>query len=242
MTDNKHKRPPPAGEIVIQPSGGDRRSRRTALALQQGLVELLLKKPLQEITISELTGTADVSRTTFYLHYRNIGDLFQQMEDNIYLQFEQLIHQSMTDEQSLLYIEPDEKGAPTMPVLKEVFLFIKSNPELSVVLLNNPDSTFLNKIWSTGHDVLIERLASFEPHMDVNQIEYYYLFVINGIRGLIEHWIASDMREPVQELVEIATGFVLRNMGFLLWGDGERPQAATKHSEGDSQWMQKSSN
>ena len=129
-----------------------------------------------------------------------------------------------------------------MPVLKEVFLFIKSNPELSVVLLNNPDSTFLNKIWSTGHDVLIERLASFEPHMDVNQIEYYYLFVINGIRGLIEHWIASDMREPVQELVEIATGFVLRNMGFLLWGDGRRPQAATKHSEGDSQWMQKSSN
>ncbi len=217
----RKNKPPgsPAKEIVIRPSGGDRRSRRTALALQQGLVELLLEKPLGEITISELTEKADVSRTTFYLHYRNIGDLFQQMENNIYLQFAQLIHLSMTDDHSLLHVEPDENGAPTMPVLHEVFNFIKSNPELSVVLLNNPDSTFFKKIWSTGHDVLIDRMASIEPEMDVNQIEYYYLFVINGVRGLIEHWIASKMREPVPQIVEIATRFILRNIGFLLWGD-----------------------
>ncbi len=208
-------------ELLMRPSGGDRRSRRTAMALQQGLIELLLEKPLREITISELTERADISRTTFYLHYRNIGDLFHQIENNIYRQFEQLIHLSMTDDHSLLHIEPDEKGAPTMPVLLEVFNFIKSNRDLSVVLLNNPDSTFFKKIWSTGHDVLIERMAAIQPEMDVNQIEYYYLFVINGVRGLIEHWIASKMREPVQQIVEIATSFVLRNIGFLLWGDAE---------------------
>ncbi|MFA5585418.1 MAG: TetR/AcrR family transcriptional regulator [Saccharofermentanales bacterium] len=209
--------PPP--KLMIRPLGGDRRSRRTALALQQSLVELLLEKPLREITISELTQAADISRTTFYLHYQNIDDLFIQMENNIYLQLAELIHLSMADEHSVLYVEPDEAGNPTLPVLTEVFHFIRSNPQLSLVLLKNPDSTFFDKIWSTGHDVLIERMALLESETDVSRIEYYYIFVINGLRGLIEHWIASNMREPVKQIVEIATSFVLRNMGFLLWGD-----------------------
>ncbi|HNZ63956.1 MAG TPA: hypothetical protein PKH23_06485, partial [Bacillota bacterium] len=34
---------------------GDRRSRRTLAALQNSLIELLLQKPLREITITELT-------------------------------------------------------------------------------------------------------------------------------------------------------------------------------------------
>lgn len=201
--------------------GGDRRSRRTALALQQGLIELLLKKPLREITISEVTDAADVSRTTFYLHYKNINELFEKMENDIYLQFEQIIHESMADEQNLLHVEFDENQVATMPALEEVFHFIYDNRDLSLVLLNNPDSTFLDKIWSAGHDVLIQRLSTIESDMDVRLIEYYYIFVISGIRGIIEHWIASDLKEPVALVVEITTSFVLRNIGFLLWGDTE---------------------
>lgn len=216
QTTKEAKKPPLAlPRIMIRPKGGDRRSRRTAMALQHSLVELLLEKPLGDITISELTAAADVSRTTFYLHYRNINDLFAQMENNIYLQFEQIIHRSMTVEQGLLHVEFDTNGTPTMPALKEVFLFIRDNPQLSAVLLNNPASTFLEKIWSTGHHVLIERMAELQPDMNVEQIEYYYTFVINGTKGLIEHWIATDMKEPVQQVVEIVSTFILRNLGFL---------------------------
>ncbi|NLA72026.1 MAG: TetR/AcrR family transcriptional regulator [Clostridiaceae bacterium] len=197
---------------------GDRRSRRTTMALQQALVEMLLEKPLRDITILELTDKANISRTTFYLHYRNIDDLFEQMENSIYLQFEQIIQLGMAGGHSLLHVELDDKGSPSMPALKQVFQFIHDNPGLSVVLLNNPDSKFLDKIWSTGHDMLLERMASLQPDMSVHQIEYYYSFVINGIRGLIEQWIASDMQEPASQITEITTTFVLHNLGFLQWG------------------------
>ena len=189
------------------------------MALQKGLIELLLKKPLREITISEVTDAANVSRTTFYLHYRNINELFERMENDIYLQFVQIIHQSMADEQNLLHVVFDEHEVPTMPALEEVCRFIYDNRDLSVVLLNNPDSTFLDKVWSAGHDVLIQRVSELESGMDIKQIEYYYIFVISGIRGIMEHWIASDLAEPVAQVVEITTSFVLRNMGFLLGGD-----------------------
>lgn len=196
-------------------SGGDRRSRRTAIALQQGLVELLLKKPLREITISEVTNAADVSRTTFYLHYKNIEDLFHTMEQGIFLQFEAIIHRSMADEQNILHVEFDEKGKASMPALEEVFHFISDNPDLSVVLLSNPDSTFLDRIWVTGQDAFIERLATIQPRMDVRQLEYYYILVISGIRGVIEYWISTGMRESISEVVDIATDFLLRNYAFL---------------------------
>ncbi len=196
-------------------SGGDRRSRRTAIALQQGLVELLLKKPLREITISEVTNAADVSRTTFYLHYKNIEDLFHTMEQGIFLQFEAIIHRSMADEQNILHVEFDKDGKASMPALEEVFHFISDNPDLSVVLLNNPDSTFLDRIWVTGQDAFIERLATIQPRMDVRELEYYYILVINGIRGVIEYCISTGMRESISEVVDIATYFLLRNYAFL---------------------------
>ena len=196
-------------------SGGDRRSRRTAIALQQGLVELLLKKPLREITISEVTNAADVSRTTFYLHYKNIEDLFHTMEQGIFLQFEAIIHRSMADEQNILHVELDEKGKASMPALEEVFHFISDNPDLSVVLLNNPDSTFLDRIWVTGQDAFNERLATLLPRMDVRQLEYFYILVISGIRGGIEYWISTGMRESISEGVVIATDFLLRNFAVL---------------------------
>ncbi len=102
-----------------------------------------------------------------------------------------------------------------MPAFEEVFHFISDNPDLSVVLLNNPDSTFLDRIWVTGQDAFNERLATLLPRMDVRQLEYYYILVISGIRGVIEYWISTGMRESISEVVDIATDFLLRNYAFL---------------------------
>ena len=54
----------------------DRRKRKTKALLRQTLTQLLMHKDLKDITISELTEMADVNRGTFYLHYRDIYDLF----------------------------------------------------------------------------------------------------------------------------------------------------------------------
>ena len=53
----------------------DRRVRKTKKALRQGLVSLLEKKKLKDITVRELTDTVDLHRGTFYVHYRDIYEL-----------------------------------------------------------------------------------------------------------------------------------------------------------------------
>ena len=50
----------------------------TATKMDHALMELLRKKPLEYITVSEICKKAGVNRSTFYLHYENIGDLLEE--------------------------------------------------------------------------------------------------------------------------------------------------------------------
>lgn len=49
----------------------------TKQALEESLKKLLLKKPLDKITISDLTTDCGISRMAFYYHFRDIYDLVE---------------------------------------------------------------------------------------------------------------------------------------------------------------------
>lgn len=62
----------------------DRRVRRTRMRLQQAMLELLKEKDARSITVRELTQRADVNRGTFYAHYKDVFDLLDQMEQDLF--------------------------------------------------------------------------------------------------------------------------------------------------------------
>src|SRR4051794_37293083 len=55
----------------------DRRSRRTRRTLGQALVDLMLEKRYDTITVQEIIDRANVGRSTFYAHYLDKEDLLQ---------------------------------------------------------------------------------------------------------------------------------------------------------------------
>ena len=57
------------------PRTADRRVRRTRHALSTALIELVLQKRYDAITIQDLLDRAGVGRSTFYAHYRGKDDL-----------------------------------------------------------------------------------------------------------------------------------------------------------------------
>jgi AcrR family transcriptional regulator len=54
----------------------DRRILRTRDRLGDALIELMQEKPFDAITVQDVLSRADVSRSTFYVHYRDKDDLF----------------------------------------------------------------------------------------------------------------------------------------------------------------------
>jgi AcrR family transcriptional regulator len=58
------------------PPRGDRRVRRTRAALQDALLGLMGEKAYEAISVQDIIDRADVGRSTFYSHYTDKKDLF----------------------------------------------------------------------------------------------------------------------------------------------------------------------
>ena len=52
-------------------------SQTTKRALEASLKKLLLQKPLNKITINDITEDCGISRMTFYYHFKDIYDLVE---------------------------------------------------------------------------------------------------------------------------------------------------------------------
>ena len=79
----------------------DRRTRRTQKALRESLAALMLEKELGRISVRELADAADVHRATFYAHYKDIYDLYEQLENAVLEEFSELIRQTPSSYEKL---------------------------------------------------------------------------------------------------------------------------------------------
>ena len=58
----------------------DLRIQKTRQNIFQAFIELREKYPLEKITVKELTERAQISKQTFYLHYRDMYDLSERID------------------------------------------------------------------------------------------------------------------------------------------------------------------
>ena len=61
----------------------DLREKRTQRNIRNAFIQLRGKKELSKITVKELAETAEISKATFYLHYRDIYDLSEKMQKEV---------------------------------------------------------------------------------------------------------------------------------------------------------------
>ena len=69
----------------------DRRVLKTKRAIRNAFAQLLSQKPLNEITVKDLSAAADINRKTFYNYYRDIHQVVDEIENEIVSAFESAI-------------------------------------------------------------------------------------------------------------------------------------------------------
>ncbi len=61
----------------------DLRIERTKRNIINAFIQLRAQKPIEKITVKELAEAAVINKATFYLHYKDIYDLSDRLEDEI---------------------------------------------------------------------------------------------------------------------------------------------------------------
>ncbi len=160
----------------------DRRVRKTEAQLVKGLTKLMKTKSIKEITVKELADEVDINRSTFYLHYKDIYDMVEKIENSL---TQNLL--STLDELSKNRVTK----STIAELLQDTYNIIYSNCDIcSVLLSKNGDISFHNKIskiiYDKIHTIIKNAMVDSSTENEVTIATHYF---ISGIVGIIEVWL-----------------------------------------------------
>ena len=185
----------------------DQRTRLTRLLLRRALTDLMVQKPIQSISITELCAAAGLNRGTFYAHYTDIYDLLGQMEEEMMETFRSAL-------QPLLNTSADDFSP--LKITTGIFQCIKDNADLcSVTLGPYGDKQFAARLLALGRESCLTGYSKYFEGATPQQIDYFYAFVSAGCLGLLEKWLGEGLTADAAEIARIAEGIMLHGIRFL---------------------------
>ena len=169
----------------------DRRVKRTKKALHDALFELLETKTIDQVTVTELTALADVNRATFYFYYTDLKDMLQQIEDETYKAFMNVLT-NPTER-----IDTPESFAS---YAKRLLDFCKEHETLCRFIIHNEAN---NPFYKTIQNHLMSNFPhSKSIYAENNTAKYCTTFCLSGITGILIEWMKDGMTIPTEELAD----------------------------------------
>lgn len=169
----------------------DLRVKKTKSAIINAFLQLRAKKPLERITVKELSDLAEINKATFYLHYKDIYDLSETLEnellDNV---FDKLEH-------------PDTVLSEPKRFIRELIDGLVSNQSLiDIIFANDRRGIFVDRLEAKIRALLFENYPQMQENPQTNiLLSYiikggYYAFVDNTKYNSIDrNNMISDMAD-----------------------------------------------
>ncbi|MCC8192363.1 MAG: TetR/AcrR family transcriptional regulator [Ruminococcus sp.] len=168
---------------------------RTRQKFVDAFWSLAKEKPINKITVSELTRRADYNRSTFYEYFLDTEDLLSYIEDTLLNEVKQTI-QSMLPE-----------GNSPIDMFKS--LLTTMNEELYLLIGPNGDSRFLPRVRAE----LTPIIRSYLPiSNNIPRIDYLTRFVHSAMFGLLQHWSEHGKNLSAEEISEMMQNLVLHGL------------------------------
>lgn len=173
----------------------DRRVIRSKMRMREALIALMQEKPFSEITAKEITERADLNRATFYLHYNNVFDLLEELEEETVSDFARMLEEAKIREDS----------AWEYALTGHICDYLIENQALCRCLFLNPhNDRFTEKLTEImrrkGQRLRQERGLREEPR----QADYIRRFISCGAMGMVKQWLMEGMPLSKQEMMALS--------------------------------------
>lgn len=174
------------------PKQENRSVRETKRRLYTALIALMHQKPLQEITVRELTTQAGVSRGTFYFHYSDLRELMQELEQQHLDHLQALVEQLM----------PQLAANEVPPALLALLMYLQENADICRALYGvYGDPDFAQKV---KRFLANQCLGHMAPDGGTPRQKLLTTFAVEGCFGTILAWQELGYYPPAEETARTA--------------------------------------
>ena len=162
----------------------DRRILKTKKAIYEALVELMQKKKLNSITVTELAAQADINRKTFYTYYSTVNDVLDEG-----------INELITPQTLFAFLNT-----------------IMSDADIARDLFASDNGSLLfNRLQKALQETLLKELVSRDIKMNVPSEQYPLIssFVAGGMVSAYYEWITDPDGITLDEMARTLTTLII---------------------------------
>lgn len=150
------------------------------------------KKPISKITVREVCERADINRSTFYAHYKDVYDVGESVER----------HMAEMGKESIL--TGWERGNSMRAGLESMFAFFKEYREFYMLFLSESLEPSVIMLMVDQFREQLDSMNGEELGYEIDgELEYHQAFLIAGMSALVFRWLKSGCKETPAQLYEI---------------------------------------
>lgn len=179
-------------ERLSKVNANDRRVKRTKKLLRDSLFTLLQEKSINEITVTELTEIADINRATFYFYYTDIMDMLDQIQNEAYELFEDVL---VGTEDHIDSMETFAK------YIENILVFCRENPTIARFVITREYNN--NKVLKKIKKLIAKKVPVAKENYSQDDPRRFVLnFALNALTGTVVDWMDDGMIVPPAVMAE----------------------------------------
>lgn len=193
--------------------GIDKRVVKTKNAIFEAFKQLVQQKDMADISISELTQKANITRSTFYMYYDTVGDVRADIENEIVARIDKIM-----SEADLLNSMKDPY--PLFSALAREIT--EQDRDNRYILSSNNSGQLLDKISDRFVTVYVHFITEANDGTDIGKARYIAAFIVAGMTECFKIWFNHKSSITLEELCKNIAAVVSRGLAWLQSTKAER--------------------
>ena len=171
-------------------------SDQTKQAMVSALKAMMIQKPVDKITIQDITDRCGIRRQNFYYHFADIYDLMQYM----------------FQEEAVSLLEQHEGTLLWQEGLLQLFRYLEKNRTVCLCALRSVGRDHLRRFFQTDIYAIIHRTVEQvgteigadlggDSQPDIDLVTHFYVVALSG---MVESWLLEEIDRTPEQLIAFA--------------------------------------
>ena len=148
------------------------------------------------ITVREICETADINRSTFYMHYKDIYELLDEIEEQVYQEIDAIF----------------SKESPSIHNMEQLLDYVQTHKTLLECLLQQGSGLAISRFSTILHAHYGKYLRRYAGNGFSAENEYLYEFLYTGILGVLQKWLQNECKDDRNQVADVMWRMIVQSL------------------------------